>query len=137
MRRPCASCVLELAARDPEVERILQLRAAARTGDPVGARRRAADLTTEALSTRRVRRLSGDPSTSAQDAEALLDELESHLEAGAADGVRPATAEGADPDCGSLTLNADDSGGCHRRFPRSGPRSLYAPFSAVRATRSG
>nr|WP_248580453.1 DUF6880 family protein [Nocardioides sp. InS609-2] len=100
--------VIELAERDPHVGRILQVRAAATQADPKAA----VDLTRlvqQAFSTRGFvdYRRSFDV---AHDAQRVLDELQDHLESGAADAVRPALLK-AVTRLRTVILRADDSAG--------------------------
>ncbi|MEQ3553764.1 DUF6880 family protein [Pseudonocardia nematodicida] len=97
-----------IADGDPAVDRLLRVRATAGTPDP-GATRRLTAAVTEALRTREFidYRHSFDV---AKDANAVLDELEDHLDAGAPDTVRPAL-ERATTRLRALALQADDSAG--------------------------
>lgn len=101
--------VADMAARYPEVERTLQVRAAGQGGDPDSAARELTQLVQSALGTRGFidYRRSFDVAGGAHE---LLDELQDHLEAGAADLVRPALLK-AVTRLRKITLNADDSSG--------------------------
>src|SRR4051812_33456675 len=101
--------VTELADRDPAVTRLLEVRSALVTGEPGAASR---DLVARAATGRGVRgcvdyRRSFEV---AGDAQELLDELSNHLEAGAADVVRPALLK-ALTRLRAITLHGDDSAG--------------------------
>lgn len=101
--------VMELAALHPEVDRLLHGRASVSGGDPAGAAR---DLTRQVQDALRTRgfvdyRRSFDV---ANNADALLDELEGHLDGGAADVVRPALLK-AVTRIRAIMLKADDSSG--------------------------
>jgi uncharacterized Zn finger protein len=101
--------VADMAARYPEVERTLQVRAAGQGGDPDSAARELTQLVQSALRTRGFidYRRSFDVAGGAHE---LLDELQDHLEAGAADLARPALLK-AVTRLRQITLNADDSSG--------------------------
>ncbi|MGI5125720.1 SWIM zinc finger family protein [Pseudonocardia sp. CA-107938] len=98
--------VAELAARDPAVARMVAVRAGGGAGETVDALVAAVDT---ALSTRGFvdHRRSFDVAHDAQD---LLDELEGHLDGGAADAVRPALRH-ALAELVQIVEQADDSSG--------------------------
>ncbi|KAA0024216.1 SWIM zinc finger family protein [Antrihabitans cavernicola] len=101
--------VTELAGLNPEIDRLLQVRASAAGKDPGVA---AANLSRQVVDALRTRgfvdyRRSFDV---ANEADALLDELEGHLDGGAADVVRPGLLK-AVTRLRAITLQADDSSG--------------------------
>jgi uncharacterized Zn finger protein len=98
-----------LAAVDPEVRRTIEIRVAAKSGDIETVSAELVDLVTKGLSTRGYvdYRRSFDV---AADAQAVLDQLESHLDAGSADAVRPALLK-AVTRLRKVVLNGDDSSG--------------------------
>jgi uncharacterized Zn finger protein len=101
--------VRELVERDPSAERLVEVRAVVKTGDSAQA---ADDLVASVNAALRTRgfvdyRRSFEV---ARDAEELLDELEGHLDSGAASAVRPALLR-ALTRLRSISLHADDSGG--------------------------
>jgi uncharacterized Zn finger protein len=101
--------VAELAERDPGVRRLLELRAAASTGDTDALAHDLVEMVRNALSFRGVidYRRSFD---AARDAQEMLDELEAVLESGAADAARPALLR-ALTRLRKIILRADDSSG--------------------------
>ena len=101
--------LVELADRDDGVRRVVELRAAARTGDPSTLAAELEAMVKQALAVRGhidYRRSFGV----ARDAEEMLDELETYLDAGNADAVRPALLR-ATTRLRKLVLQADDSSG--------------------------
>jgi uncharacterized Zn finger protein len=101
--------LVELADRDPGVRRVVELRAAARTGDVSVLADELEGMVKQALAVRGhidYRRSFGV----ARDAEQLLDELETYLDAGSADAVRPALLR-ATTRLRKVVLQADDSSG--------------------------
>lgn len=101
--------VVELAERHPEVERLLQVRAATRTATSDVAAAELTAMVQDALRTRGFvdYRRSFDVAADARD---VLDELTTHLDAGAADVVRPALLK-ALTRLRTITQHADDSAG--------------------------
>ena len=101
--------VLDLMARDASVQQLVELRAAAYTGDTEQASERWVELTNNALRTRGFvdYRRSFEV---AQEAEDLLDQHEGELDAGGADVVRPALLRALNR-LQKITLNGDDSAG--------------------------
>jgi uncharacterized Zn finger protein len=121
--------LVDLAARDPGVRRVVELRSAARTGDVSALADELEGMVKQALAVRGhvdYRRSFGV----ARDAEQLLDELETYLDAGSADAVQPALLR-ATTRLRKVVLQADDSSGL---LGSSGQRAaeLYA-----RACREG
>jgi uncharacterized Zn finger protein len=98
-----------LAAADPDIRRTIEIRVAAKSGDTETVGAELVDLVTKGLSTRGYvdYRRSFDV---AADAQAVLDQLESHLDAGSADAVRPALLK-AVTRLRKVVLNGDDSSG--------------------------
>ena len=101
--------VLELAGREPEVAHFLEVRVAAALGDSGAA---AEQLLTMVNATLRQRGFVDYHRSFevAHDAQGLLDELEDHLDAGAAGAVRPALLR-ALTRLQSILERADDSSG--------------------------
>ncbi len=101
--------LVELAGRDDGVRRVIELRAAARTGDSSVLAEELEGMVKQALAVRGhvdYRRSFGV----ARDAQDLLDELETYLEAGNAEAVRPALLR-ATTRLRKVVLQADDSSG--------------------------
>jgi hypothetical protein len=96
-------------ARDPAVQRLVELRVAAFTGDVGTATEQLVELTSDALRTRGFvdYRRSFEV---ARDAEELLDRLEAELDGSGADVVRPALLRALNR-LQKITLNGDDSAG--------------------------
>jgi len=99
----------ELMAKDPAVERRVELAVAALAGDHEDVAHQLVDLVTETLRSRGFvdYRRSFDVARDAQD---LLDQLEGHLSTTGADAVRPALLR-ATTRLQKITLRGDDSGG--------------------------
>ena len=101
--------LVELVDRDAGVRRVVELRAAARTGDVSALADELEGMVKKALAVRGhvdYRRSFGV----ARDAEQLLDELETYLDAGSADAVAPALLR-ATTRLRKVVLQADDSSG--------------------------
>jgi len=98
-----------LVERDPAARRLVEVRAAAVAGDTIAVADDLVSMVNDALATRGYvdYRRSFDV---AKDAQAMLDELQQHLDIGGADLVRPALQR-AVTRLRKVTLNADDSSG--------------------------
>jgi hypothetical protein len=101
--------VLDLMARDRAVQHLVELRAAAYTGDGKAATEQLVELTNDALRARGFvdYRRSFEV---ARGAEELLDQLDAELDASGADVVRPALLRALNR-LQKITLNGDDSAG--------------------------
>ena len=99
----------DLASRDPGVRRALELRVAVRHGDQPPAIAELDSLVKNALAVRGFIDYRRSFSV-ARDAQEMLDELEQHLDAGAADVVRPALLRVVTR-LRKIVLQADDSSG--------------------------
>ena len=124
--------LVELAERDAGVRRVVELRAAARTGDASALADQLEAMVKQALAVRGhvdYRRSFGV----ARDAEQLLDELETYLDAGNADAVRPALLR-ATTRLRKVVLQADDSSGL---LGSAGQRAAELYARAMSRGRSG